>query len=357
MTTVPTDHSAPAPRSRRGRSSALPDPLAVPALLSTPPAATSAPQSPAAPALPIDVGTGPGFLSGTATDSVPASHGGRAYRVRKGDDLVSVAARFGVSVPALVDLNGLGRRPVLRPGQVVSLPERQVTDRPATVRVRPGDTLEAIAARHRLSPLDLQRANAMGEDRLLTEGELLNLTGTGAMSARPRLAADDLPPLSVAADGYPADTVRAARINRCSLLSRDIPTRAQARTLVDGAARALDVDRHLAVAVAQLESGFHHAVVSPGNAIGIMQVTPQAADAAAHAVGRHLDVLDAADNASAGVIILSTLLESADDEAQALAGYYQGLSSVRAHGPERDTGLFVSNVQILADRMRAEERP
>ena len=357
MTPVPTEHASPTPRGRRGRTRAAhPDPLLVPALLSTPATPAPAFADEPAPALPIDVTTGPGFTAGTASESVPASHGGRTYRVRQGDDLVSVAARFGVSVPALVDLNGLRRQPALRSGQILSLPERQVTDGPATDRVRPGDTLDSIASRHRLRPADLQHANAMGDSQLLVEGELLSLTGTGAVSARRRPTADDLPQLTAPADGFPPETVLAARINRRSLLARPQPTSREARTLVEGTALAHDLSPALATAVAQVESGFNHGVVSPGNAIGIMQVTPRAAHCASHAVGRSLDVLDPADNATAGVVILSTLLEAADDEAQALAGYYQGLASVRAHGPHPDTRRFAANVQILADRTRSEER-
>lgn len=355
--TVSTEHSAPPPRGRRGRarSSAQPDPLAVSALLASPPPQPRDPDVGPAPALPIEVESGPGFTSGTASESTPVTHGGRTYRVRKGDDLVSVAARFGVSVPALIDLNGLARRPHLRPGQIVSLPERQIADGPATDRARPGDTLESIAARHRVRPADLQHANAMGDSRLIVEGELLSLTGTGAMSARPRVEALDLPQLTASTDGYPEATVQAARINRRSLLARRIPSRAAVRTLVARTAQDHGLDRFLAAAVAQVESGFHHGVVSPGNAIGVMQVTPHAGHCASHAIGRPLDVLDAADNVLAGVVIVSTLLERAGDESEALAAYYQGLTSVRTHGAHRDARMFAATVQIIADRTRAEE--
>ena len=353
--TLSTEHPAPTARRRdRARTSTASDPFVVSALLSSPADAPVSEDHDHAPALPIEVSAEPGFTSGTASASVPATHGGRTYRVRKGDDLVSVAARFGVSVPALVDLNGLSRRPLLRPGQIVSLPERQMTDGPATDRARPGDTLQSIAARHRRSPADLQRANAMGTSHLLAEGELLNLSGTGAMSARPRIDARDLPSLSAPTYGYPDDTVQAARINRRSLLTRPVPSRRAARALVERLARDLDCEPHLALAVAQTESGFNHAVVSPGNAIGIMQTTPHAAHCAAHTIGRPLDVLDPADNVTAGVTILASLVERAQTQSEALHGYYQGLTSVRAHGPYRDARRFAANVQILADRARAE---
>lgn len=351
--TLSTEHPAPTARRRDRTRASAPDPFLVSALLSSPADARreddDLPQ-----ALPIEVSAEPGFTSGTASASVPATHGGRTYRVRRGDDLVSVAARFGVSVPALVDLNGLARRPLLRPGQIVSLPERQVSDGPATDRARPGDTLRSIAARHRRSPADLQRANAMGSSQLLVEGELLSLSGTGAMSARPRIDAQELPSLSAPVDGYPPATVEAARINRRSLLTRPVPSRAEARALVARLAAELAFDPHLALAVAQTESGFSHAVVSPGNAIGIMQTTPHAVHCAGHAIGRALDVLDPVDNVTAGVTILSTLVERAENESEALHAYYQGLASVRAHGPHRDARRFAATVQILADRARAE---
>uniref|UniRef100_UPI0025C07E9B LysM peptidoglycan-binding domain-containing protein n=1 Tax=Brevibacterium sp. TaxID=1701 RepID=UPI0025C07E9B len=311
------------------------------------------------PALPLDIPSGPGYLSGTAGESVPVTHGGRTYRVREGDDLPSVAARFGVSAPALVELNGLGRRPRLRPGQILSLPERRPSSGAAAVRVRPGDTLASIAAAQHRSRADIRRANAMGESSLIVEGELLALSGSGAMSQRPLRRPEDLGELpAVAADahGYPEETVLAARINKRSLTARAIPSRRAARRMIETVAAEHGVDPQLASAVAQLESGWHHGVVSPGNAIGIMQVTPHAAWTASVRIARRLDVLDARDNVTAGVVILAALTDVAADEREALSAYYQGLRSVRAHGPYPDTARFASSALIIAERLRAEVR-
>jgi LysM repeat protein len=53
----------------------------------------------------------------------------KAYHVRPGDTLWSIAQRFGTTVPALVSLNSLKQR-TLKPGQVLTLPPaapREVT--------------------------------------------------------------------------------------------------------------------------------------------------------------------------------------------------------------------------------------
>ena len=96
-------------------------------------------------------------------------------------------------------------------------------------------------------------------------------------------------------------------------------------------------------------------VVSPVNAIGVMQVTPRAGTWAAELLGEPVDILDTAENIRAGLAILRWLLENTDSEAEALAGYYQGLASVAAHGQHRDTRRFVHNVQVTAERFRSQE--
>jgi len=58
----------------------------------------------------------PGARVATAT----ASNG--AYRVRRGDTACGIARRFGVSCPALISLNRLGRRATIYPGQTLTIP-------------------------------------------------------------------------------------------------------------------------------------------------------------------------------------------------------------------------------------------
>ena len=94
----------------------------------------------------------------------------------------------------------------------------------------------------------------------------------------------------------------------------------------------MGVDPALAMAFAQQESGFNHQSVSPANAIGTMQVIPDAGEWASGLVGRKLNLLDPQDNVTAGVAIIRALLQGAPSESEAIAGYYQGQYSVSVNG-------------------------
>jgi LysM repeat protein len=52
----------------------------------------------------------------------PAPVGGRSYTVRSGDTLGAIAARFGTTTRALVQLNGIANPSLIRVGQVLKLP-------------------------------------------------------------------------------------------------------------------------------------------------------------------------------------------------------------------------------------------
>jgi soluble lytic murein transglycosylase-like protein len=114
----------------------------------------------------------------------------------------------------------------------------------------------------------------------------------------------------------------------------------------------MGVDPALALAVAYQESGFDMRVVSPANAVGVMQVIPSSGTWASSLVGRHLDLLDPQDNVVAGVAILRSLQAAAADTPTAIAGYYQGLAGVLRNGMYADTRRYVANVQTLMTRFR-----
>jgi soluble lytic murein transglycosylase-like protein len=112
------------------------------------------------------------------------------------------------------------------------------------------------------------------------------------------------------------------------------------------------VDPALALAVAQQESGFRQDVVSWADAIGVMQVLPSTGRWVSRAVvGRPLDLLRTRDNIIAGVSLLRVLTNAAPLP-QAVAGYYQGLASVRRNGMYADTRAYVRNVLALRQRWR-----
>ena len=118
-------------------------------------------------------------------------------------------------------------------------------------------------------------------------------------------------------------------------------------------ASAHGVSPSLAAAIAWQESGFNNGMVSAANARGVMQVMPGTWDYVQQnlAGGRQLDPNSATDNVHAGVLYLRRLINDAGgDESAAIAGYYQGLASVRDRGMYDDTKQYVANVQALRSR-------
>ena len=65
---------------------------------------------------------------------------------------------------------------------------------------------------------------------------------------------------------------------------------------------------------------------------------------------RRLDLDNAQDNVTAGVALLSLLQGESHNERRTVAGYYQGLQSVREHGMLPDTKQYVRDVLALRQR-------
>ncbi|MEO6711872.1 MAG: lytic transglycosylase domain-containing protein, partial [Mycobacteriales bacterium] len=113
------------------------------------------------------------------------------------------------------------------------------------------------------------------------------------------------------------------------------------------------VDPHLALALAWQESGFQQDVVSSAGAIGAMQVMPDTGRwMSRNIVGRPLNLSKVEDNVIAGVRFLALLLRMTSTQKAALAGYYQGLASVKNNGEYASTKSYVSNILVLQRRFR-----
>jgi soluble lytic murein transglycosylase-like protein len=148
---------------------------------------------------------------------------------------------------------------------------------------------------------------------------------------------------------YASSVVSAAARNRAVLESRRLPGRHAMRALIVRTAKRNGVDPSLALAVSWQESGWNMRRVSVANAIGAMQVIPSTGTWISGVVGRRLNLLSPRDNVTAGVVLLKILTRSASDK-NAIAGYYQGLGSVRQHGMYADTKRYVANIQYLQKR-------
>jgi soluble lytic murein transglycosylase-like protein len=210
-----------------------------------------------------------------------------------------------------------------------------------------GDTLSHLAARYGVSAGSIAAANGLPSSGLIRIGATLSIPG-----AKPPAAG--LSPETTNAGVTIPEGVRAAVAqNRATLAARSHPSKAQVRELVAASARRNGVDPALAMAVAFHESGFQQRVVSPVDAIGVMQVLPSTGRWIGRAfVGRKLDLLKVEDNVLAGVLLLRSLVRGTDTEAMALAGYYQGLGSVARKGMLPQTHQYIRSINALKPRFR-----
>lgn len=303
--------------------------------------------------LTIPTGGGAPATAALAPAAAPAA----TYTVVAGDTVSHLATRFGTTVAAVVQANGLDARAFIRVGQVLRIPTGASTTgaaspaapapaTSATYTVASGDTVSALATRFGTTVAAIVQANGLDQRAFIRVGQQLAIPG-GAATAAPT---SGLVGSTFAGRTYPAATVASANQNKATLLAVGVPSKADMQALVARTAREMGVDPALAQAVAFQESGFNHAAVSPANAIGTMQVIPSSGQWASELVGRELNLLDPTDNVVAGVAILRQLVRSADDLPAAIAGYYQGLSSVRRHGMYDDTRRYVASVQTLMSR-------
>jgi soluble lytic murein transglycosylase-like protein len=221
-----------------------------------------------------------------------------------------------------------------------------VTPSTTTYTVRAGDTLSGIASAHRVTLSALVAANDLTDPGLIYPGQQISVPGKATTPA-PVPNSEN----TFAGYTYPDEVVNAAKANREALAARTVPNKDQTKALIQKIATQHGVDPRLALAIAWQESGWNQRAVSVANAIGTMQVIPMSGDWASELAGRKLDLLDTEDNITAGVVIIKALLRSAEDREHAIAGYYQGLHSVKTNGMYKDTKSYVANVLAIYDRM------
>jgi LysM repeat protein len=280
-----------------------------------------------------------GYAALQSAGAVAPSSGGGGYTVQPGDTLSGVAASMDISVADLAAANGLDPNGFLIAGTSLTSPGGSsggggAAAAPAVnggYTVRPGDTLSGLAAGAGVSAADMAAMNGLDPDGVLVAGTVIKLPGGAPQPARASEPAPE--PVVPAADPAPTPA---------SVGAGD----------VQAVASQYGVSPSLAAAIAWQESGFNNAMVSSANARGVMQVMPGTWDYVQQNLAqRQLDPNSATDNVHAGVMYLKRLLEDAGgDENTAIAGYYQGLASVRERGMYDDTQRYVANVQALRSR-------
>jgi soluble lytic murein transglycosylase-like protein len=282
----------------------------------------------------------------------PTANAAVAHTVVEGETLWSIAAASNLTTRTVAAYNGLSEDAQVVLGSTIMIPS--VTEGAAALAAAPaattaaapaaaapealggytvrwGDTLSGLAASAGVSAEQMAAMNGLDPDGILLAGTVIKLP-TGAPA--PPLASQPAP-APIVPDASPQPT--ADRLDSGTVAS------IAAQNGVDGS---------LAAAVAYQESGFNNAMVSGANARGVMQVMPGTWDwIQDNLAPRPLNAASATDNVAAGSLYMKHLLaETGGDEAMAIAGYYQGLSSVQSRGMLPETRQYVANVQALKGR-------
>ncbi|MFZ5646396.1 MAG: peptidoglycan DD-metalloendopeptidase family protein [Bacillota bacterium] len=93
------------------------------------------------------------------------------YVVVKGDTLMAIAGRFGISAADLAGANGLRDANLIREGQVLMVPARGVHT------VVPGENLSIIALKNGVSVREISEANGLKNEDFLMAGQKLVIPG------------------------------------------------------------------------------------------------------------------------------------------------------------------------------------
>lgn len=109
------------------------------------------------------------------------------YTVKNGDTLSAIASRYGMTVNALVTLNGIKNANLIYPGQVLRVADSgqgstvsqkaTTTTTTGSYTVRYGDTLSAIASRYGTSTSALASLNGISNPNRIYPGQVLKLSG------------------------------------------------------------------------------------------------------------------------------------------------------------------------------------
>jgi len=148
-----------------------------------------------------------------AKPSAPAE-----YTIARGDTISAVAARFGLSTGDVLKRNNLKANTIIYPGQRIKLSGSAAPAAPAraavsptagaTYTVKPGDTLGAIAAKHKVSLSAVFSWNNLNMRSVIYPGQKIKVGGGGVASA-PAAPAPAPAKSPAAAPAFGSYTVRA----------------------------------------------------------------------------------------------------------------------------------------------------
>ena len=95
--------------------------------------------------------------------------------VKSGETLSGIAGKYGTTVQALAQVNGIRNVNLIQVGQRISLGGAAPAASASTYTVRPGDTLSGIAAAHGTTVARLQAKNGISNPNVIYAGQSLRI--------------------------------------------------------------------------------------------------------------------------------------------------------------------------------------
>src|SRR5699024_1853293 len=92
---------------------------------------------------------------------------GSTYKVKKGDTLSEIAQRYGTTTRVLQNLNGIKNANLIRPGQKIKLPAGSGTSKATYYTVKRGDNVSTIAQRYGTTTKQIVRWNNLKNANLI----------------------------------------------------------------------------------------------------------------------------------------------------------------------------------------------
>jgi LysM repeat protein len=145
------------------------------------------------------------LAAGATPAPTPTAQEGGRYTIATGDTVSRIAAKFGVSVDAVLSANGLSWSSIIYPGQTIAIPAAPVVaplkieliaattptapaaPAPAPVTsnytIQAGDTISSIAARFGVSTQAVLDANGLSTSSIIYPGRTLVIPTAGGSSA------------------------------------------------------------------------------------------------------------------------------------------------------------------------------
>lgn len=97
------------------------------------------------------------------------------HKVKSGDTLTGIAQKHNTSITKVRKANGMKKGEVLRLGKVLTIPTKNTYSK---YSIKKGDTLSALARKHKTSIRKLRKANGMNKNETLIIGKTLNVPHT-----------------------------------------------------------------------------------------------------------------------------------------------------------------------------------